>query len=86
MKSPFVPLTATSLPKVQKAFVPKVLPTPDPSVAVPPSSDTPPSAHTTDRTHPRGEASVELKKEGDRVIGISVKCACGEVIEIECVS
>lgn len=82
MKAPFVPLTANSLPKVQKAFVPKVLPPADHSPA---PASAPTGSHThAGHTHPRGEASIELKKEGDRVVGITVRCGCGEVIEIEC--
>jgi hypothetical protein len=82
MKAPFVPLTANSLPKVQKAFVPKVLPPADHSPAPAHAS---PGAHAhAAHPHPRGEASIELKKEGDRVVGITVRCGCGEVIEIEC--
>lgn len=82
MKAPFVPLTANSLPKVQKAFVPKVLPPADHS---PGAGSTSPGANAhAAHPHPRGEVSIELKKEGDRVVGITVRCGCGEVIEIEC--
>ena len=28
---------------------------------------------------------VTLRREGDRVTGIRVQCACGEVIELDCV-
>jgi hypothetical protein len=83
MKSPFVPLNASNLPKVQKTFVPKVLPPAD-------ASPSPTSAAVVSHSHsghpgPQKEPSIDLKREGERVVGITVRCGCGEVIEIECV-
>jgi hypothetical protein len=34
---------------------------------------------------PCGQPSVTVRREGDRVTGICVQCACGEVIELACV-
>ncbi|HTD65792.1 MAG TPA: hypothetical protein VK846_04580 [Candidatus Limnocylindria bacterium] len=31
------------------------------------------------------KAQVSLVREGDRITGIRVQCACGEVIELQCV-
>ena len=31
-----------------------------------------------------GEASVEVVKEGDKVVRLVVTCACGERVEVEC--
>ena len=84
MKSPFVPLSATSLPKVQKAFVPTVLP---PAESCSASSLSPPGKPgATTHAVSNAKPSIELRREGDRVVGITVRCQCGETIEIECVS
>lgn len=31
-----------------------------------------------------GQPSITLQKEGDKVVGIRVECACGQVIEMAC--
>jgi hypothetical protein len=78
MSSKFVPLQPGSLPRGPSAgFVPKVLP--------PPGSE--PSATLHSAAHPaaaHGQPVVELRKEGDLIKGIVVKCPCGQVIELDC--
>ena len=32
-----------------------------------------------------GQSQVSLVRDGDRITGIRVQCACGEVIELQCV-
>lgn len=34
---------------------------------------------------PCGRPSVTLQREGEAVSGIRIECACGQVIELECV-
>ena len=85
MKSPFVPLSANNLQKVQKTFVPKVLPPANLSATpttISAGNHPPSSGHAAGH----GEPTIELKREGERVVGITVRCRCGEIIEIECVS
>jgi len=31
-----------------------------------------------------GEPTVTLQKEGEKIVGIRVECACGQVIELAC--
>lgn len=31
-----------------------------------------------------GEPTVTLQREGDKIVGIRVECACGQVIELAC--
>lgn len=31
-----------------------------------------------------GQPGITLQKEGDKVVGIRVECACGQVIELAC--
>jgi hypothetical protein len=48
----------------------------------------PASTHAAAQTaaHPAGIApEVTLKRDGDRVTHISVRCSCGEVLELACV-
>lgn len=32
-----------------------------------------------------GEPAMEVLRDGDRVTGLRIRCACGEVIEVACV-
>ena len=83
MKSPFVPLSPNSLPKVQKSFVPKVLP---PAESSSTAADEGPNSGAALHAHggkPSAPPTIEVKREGDKVVGIAVRCGCGELIEIE---
>lgn len=31
-----------------------------------------------------GQPAITLQKEGDKIVGIRVECACGQVIELAC--
>lgn len=35
-------------------------------------------------SHTHTQANIELKREGDRITQIRVRCRCGETIEIDC--
>lgn len=79
MSSKFVPLQPGSIPRAASpGFVPKVLP---PAGAEPAGAATP-ASHASGA---HGEPVVELRKEGDVIKGVVVKCPCGQVIELECV-
>lgn len=83
MKSPFVPLSPNSLPKVQKSFVPKVLPPAESSSIAPGEGSTPGPAPHAHGGKPSAPPTIEVKRDGDKVVGIAVRCGCGELIEIE---
>ncbi len=83
MKSPFVPLQSSSLPKASAGtFVPKVLPEPSGSTSSPGAA---PHSSSADHKAHHGEPKVELKREGDQVTAITIQCSCGEVITLQCV-
>jgi len=42
-----------------------------------------PTSGTAPHNHD-GKPTISLQKDGDRVTHIRVKCACGEVVELEC--
>jgi hypothetical protein len=78
----FVPLKPSNLPKVTGGgFVPKILPPPS-GETLAASADASPAAPAPHASH--GQPSVQLHREGDRVTGISVRCGCGQVIELQC--
>jgi len=39
----------------------------------------------TSATGSGGEPQVTLHREGDRIVGIRVQCACGQTIELACI-
>ena len=45
-----------------------------------PAPHAPPHAHSAGS----GNASVEVVKEGDKVVRLIVTCGCGERVEVEC--
>lgn len=83
MKSPFVPLSPNSLPKAQKGFVPKVLPPAESSSTAPGEGTNPGTALHAHGGKASAPPTIEVKREGDKVVGIAVRCGCGELIEIE---
>lgn len=73
----FVPLKPSNLPKASSGgFVPKIL---QPGTALPEPAPSAPGSHAA-----HGQPTVQLRHEGDRVTGITVRCGCGQVIELEC--
>ncbi len=67
-------LSVPSLRPLSPSLRPREL-TAAPSAAHPP-------APTTTASH--GQPSVEVVKEGDKVVRLIVVCTCGERVEIEC--
>ena len=55
----------------------------DTAVPFRPVSQTPtqPARPTTEHT---GQPTISLVRDGDRITGIQVRCACGEVIDLQC--
>jgi len=42
------------------------------------------SHHGADKSHGTGQPTVEVVKEGDKVVRLIVVCSCGERVEIDC--
>lgn len=42
------------------------------------------SHHGTDKSCGTGQPTVEVVKEGDKVVRLIVVCSCGERVEIDC--
>jgi hypothetical protein len=43
-----------------------------------------PGLHPPDHAHAAAGATVEVVKEGDKVVRLVVTCGCGERVDIEC--
>lgn len=75
MNSKFVPLKSGPLSKPRSTgFVPTVVSQADAKQGAPASAC------------PAGDAaapSLELQRDGDRVTGITLRCRCGETIQLE---
>ncbi len=76
---PFRVKVVSAAGAVAAAFKPAANPTLDPVPPPPP----PPTVCST--PHPRSEPEVSLVRDGERITRIQVKCACGEVIDLQCV-
>jgi hypothetical protein len=80
--SAFVPFDAgapASAGTASPAAILKVLPKTEAGSAFEPLQ-TSPKAHS----HGAGKPVVTLQREGERVTGIRIECACGQVLELEC--
>jgi hypothetical protein len=82
LKEPFIPFVpnrpAATAGMPESSAQLKVLPQVEPKPAFK-SIDPSPTAHR-HGTEPR----VTLQRDGDKVTGIRVECACGQVIELAC--
>jgi len=91
MSAPFIPLTIPGAPAgVATAAQIKLLAldrgreaqVPNPSIASHASG--PASIHACGQTSSPARPVVTLLREGDQVTRIRIQCACGELIELEC--
>ncbi|MBM3847225.1 MAG: hypothetical protein FJ405_13195 [Verrucomicrobia bacterium] len=83
MSPEFKPLSPSSLGQHKSSgFVPKVLPPPGSGGSAPGPSSLPTQAGQTSST--ACAPSVEVQQSGDGVVGLIVRCSCGEVIQIQC--
>lgn len=87
MSTKFIPLSPGNLPKAQGGFVPKIVG----NEASHSNTATGEDARTRagacgnpSSGSPSAEPAVELKKDGDRVTEITIRCSCGEVIRLDC--
>lgn len=81
---PFGPGTAAGVKSAGVAANLKVVPK-DAAASFSPFQPTPGGAHAHGAaTGGSGEPTVTLQKEGDKIVGIRVECACGQVIELAC--
>jgi len=83
MSDTFVPLMAAPVSAGDTArFQLKVLPQAQAQPAWEPVSQ---GGAREQPAKPCGRPSVTLQREGEAVSGIRIECACGQVIELECV-
>ena len=86
MTEAFVPFTSkSSTADIVEPFRVKVVPAAS-GVAVPfqPASPVASALHPASAHQHQGGAQISLVRDGDRITGIRVQCACGEVIELQC--
>ena len=77
MSQKFVPLRAGTLAKSKSStFVPTV-------VARPASADCAAPAAAVSGEVAGAAPELELQRDGDRVIGVTIRCRCGETIQLE---
>jgi len=83
---PFNPLSNSGAQAAANSTAPsslKVVPKSDaPAAFVPLQSPDAVHAHAATGSH--GKPVITLQREGERVTGIRVECACGQVIELAC--
>jgi hypothetical protein len=83
MSDAFVPLVAAPVASGQSAlFQLKILPQAE-AQSVLESLPNGPSCQPAAK--PCGRPSLTLRRQGEEVCGIRIECACGQVIELECV-
>ncbi len=79
---PFGPASLGAASKVDRGPELKVVPAADAGTTFSPLRPAANGPHGTAAGH--GAASFTLQKEGERITGIRVECACGQVIELAC--
>ncbi len=92
MTDPFVPFAPdrAGTKQADSAFRVVILPQTHAAAPafVPTSLGTVPHAHSPDAAldpgHPSAEPEIQLDREGDRITRITVRCSCGQVIELNC--
>jgi hypothetical protein len=83
MSDAFIPLMAAPLASGQTAlFQLKVLPQAETQSVL---ESLPDGASGQPAAQPCGRPSLTLRRQGEEVCGIRIECACGQVIELECV-
>jgi hypothetical protein len=80
---PFGPGTAAGVKSAGAATNLKVVPK-DAAASFSPFQPTPGAHAHGVASGGSGEPTVTLQKEGDKIVGIRVECACGQVIELAC--
>ena len=75
--SNFTPLSVGNLPRAQGTFIPTL-------VAKDLSDEKKGSADPSQSHRTASEPVIELKKDGDRITEILIRCSCGEVIRLDC--
>ncbi|MGD1019063.1 MAG: hypothetical protein ABSA12_07060 [Verrucomicrobiia bacterium] len=63
-----------------KPFTPFVIPNKSASTGAPPS----PSAAGPQPSHADSQPTITLKRDGDRITHIIVRCSCERVVELAC--
>jgi len=83
---PFVPLTTTQAPPgVAPDFRVLVAGNPERAQAFRPQAAASPSPGSGAATANHAcEPRVSLQRDGDRVVGIHIQCACGQAIDLAC--